>query len=78
MRTIVLIAATLVALPLMSVHARAEGSWCASYVKGSTNCGFYSYEQCMADLSGIGGSCQPNPAYKGPADNGRRKQRRNS
>lgn len=43
-----------------------EYPWCAYYAGrngGATNCGFVSYEQCMATLSGIGGNCQPNPRY---------------
>jgi Protein of unknown function (DUF3551) len=61
MRKIVLVAAALAALPLTSSGARAEGTWCAYDTKGTTNCGFYSYAQCMAALSGLGGSCVPNP-----------------
>ena len=51
------------------VGARAEGSWCAYDTKGTTNCGYYSYAQCMAALSGLGGSCVPNPSYQ--TNNGR-------
>jgi hypothetical protein len=61
MPKIALVVAALAALPLTSVGARAEGTWCAYDTKGTTNCGFYSYAQCMATLSGLGGSCVPNP-----------------
>jgi dipeptide/tripeptide permease len=39
--------------------------WCAQYNLrgGATNCGFVSYAQCQATVSGIGGFCQPNPMY---------------
>ena len=77
MRTIILIVTALAVVPLTSGPSRADGSWCANYVKGSSNCGFHSYEQCMANISGIGGSCQPNPAYTAQGDTGKRKQRRN-
>jgi hypothetical protein len=70
MRTSVLVVATLL---LTGVNARADGPWCAYYVKGATNCGFYSYEQCMADISGIGGSCVRNPAFPASNDSRRRK-----
>jgi len=41
--------------------ALAEGSWCASYGgNGGTNCGFYSFQQCMAAVSGTGGFCTQN------------------
>jgi hypothetical protein len=63
MQRIVLIAAALAALPLTSMHARADGSWCAYDFKGGTNCGFHSYGQCQSNISGIGGSCQRNPDY---------------
>jgi len=62
-----------VALLLTSANAHADGPWCAYYVKGATNCGFYSYEQCMADISGIGGSCLRNPAF--PASSSSRKRK---
>lgn len=43
--------------------------WCALYMmRGSArNCGFVSFEQCLADVSGIGGFCQQNPYYVAPA-----------
>lgn len=71
MRTIVLVAAAMTVLPFTSIDARAEAPWCAYDVGGRTNCGFYSYEQCMAHLSGIGGSCLPNPAFQGNNNRGR-------
>jgi hypothetical protein len=33
---------------------------------GSTNCGFRTYEQCMQQVRGMGGWCQPNQFYTGP------------
>ena len=40
--------------------------WCANYSHdmGSTNCGFVSFEQCMAALSGNGGYCGQNAQYQ--------------
>jgi Protein of unknown function (DUF3551) len=36
--------------------------WCSIYNdKGSQNCGFVSFQQCMANVRGIGGSCALNP-----------------
>jgi hypothetical protein len=40
--------------------ANAE-AWCAYYDDESTNCGFATFEQCQADISGVGGSCSRNP-----------------
>ena len=37
--------------------------WCANYTKGSTSCSFVTFEQCMADVSGIGGFCERNTMY---------------
>jgi Protein of unknown function (DUF3551) len=43
--------------------AHAQGTWCAQYggTAGGTNCGFYTYQQCRAAVSGIGGFCSPSP-----------------
>jgi hypothetical protein len=30
---------------------------------GSENCGFTTFQQCMEDVSGIGGFCQQNNTY---------------
>jgi hypothetical protein len=57
MRTI---AITFAALFLSTIGARA-GTWCSNYARGSSNCGFYSFQQCQANVSGIGGFCQRNP-----------------
>ena len=40
-----------------------SGGWCASYNMdgGATNCGFATFQQCMAAVSGVGGSCSPSP-----------------
>jgi len=42
--------------------------WCAYYGDdfGGTNCGFVSYEQCMATVTGIGGFCDRNTQYIPP------------
>ncbi len=35
--------------------------WCLFYDQSTYNCGFYSYQQCLASRSGAGGYCRPNP-----------------
>ena len=37
--------------------------WCAIYSKtsGAMSCYYTSFEQCMATMSGIGGTCLQNP-----------------
>ncbi len=39
--------------------------WCAQYggAMAARNCGFTSFAQCQADVSGIGGFCEPNTTY---------------
>jgi hypothetical protein len=66
MRKGVFVAAALAALPLTSVDARAQyAPWCAYYTGQGSNCGFHSYAQCQAAISGVGGSCSPNPSSAG-------------
>ncbi len=38
--------------------------WCAYYNNTGVNCGFRTFAQCEADISGIGGACQPNTQYQ--------------
>jgi Protein of unknown function (DUF3551) len=52
-----------------SAHAQ-NYPWCAEYgggdMGGGTNCGFTTFEQCMATLSGMGGFCNRNTQYVPP------------
>ena len=34
--------------------------WCAFYDASTYNCGFHSFEQCLATVRGSGGWCRPN------------------
>jgi hypothetical protein len=69
-RIVPLLALSALALLAGSEPTRAEISypWCAQYggERGGRNCGFWTYEQCMAALSGNGGYCQVNAMYRGP------------
>jgi hypothetical protein len=40
--------------------------WCAQYNSrgGPRNCGFVSWEQCMATVRGAGGYCERNAMYR--------------
>jgi hypothetical protein len=46
--------------------------WCAQYSGGRSgggrNCGFVTLEQCRATVSGMGGFCEQNLFYTGPAE----------
>jgi hypothetical protein len=69
-----LIPASLVLCTALFTPAPAHADpyrWCAQYGgsegDGGRNCGFVTIEQCRATISGIGGTCEPNPFYTGPA-----------
>jgi hypothetical protein len=53
--------------------------WCAVYGgkdDGARNCGFVTLEQCRATVSGIGGFCEENSFYTGPAERPAKRARR--
>lgn len=52
-----------------------EPAWCATYRNGGNNCGFNTYEQCMAAVSGVGGFCNKSP-YAEPDKPAARKERK--
>lgn len=71
MRRILILSAILSAGALLVPTAgHAEYPWCAQYGGrnggGGRNCGFVTWEQCMATVSGMGGFCQRNQFYTGP------------
>jgi hypothetical protein len=54
-----------VALLFMTAPVQArEYPWCARYDWTTRNCGFVSFQQCLATVHGIGGRCEPNPLYR--------------
>lgn len=68
MRTI--LAALAFAAIAATTPASAQGQnnrWCADYGRsGAENCGFATYQQCRATISGFNqGSCYPNPQFQG-------------
>lgn len=78
--TIVFATLTLSMVVLAQVPASAlpidNTRWCAVYSRyGGTNCGFFTWQQCMATVSGIGGFCEPNQFYNpGRASRARKRQ----
>ncbi len=57
---------TLITIDLHQAAAEIYRPWCAQYTGsrgGATNCGFTSYQQCMATVRGAGGYCVQNPWY---------------
>jgi hypothetical protein len=64
--------ASVILIFAISTYADAA-AWCAYYDENAgTNCGFYTLQQCQADVSGVGGYCAPNP--EGDQRPGRSKQ----
>jgi len=41
--------------------------WCARYSSTGGECSFNTFQQCLDDISGIGGFCQANPSFTPPA-----------
>jgi uncharacterized protein DUF3551 len=68
MRTSLAVAIGVPLLLLMAMDgAEAQNyPWCAQYGirGGARNCGFVTYQQCMATISGLGGYCERNPMYR--------------
>jgi hypothetical protein len=58
------IGSVLFALLLLSSEPATAAPWCADYgtgrAGGGTNCGFYSFQQCMDTVRGAGGFCRQN------------------
>ena len=57
---------------IVSIGNRAEAQnypWCSQYSEGGAggrNCGFTTFQQCLENVSGIGGFCEPNTQYQPP------------
>ena len=61
MHKIAVVSIMFAALCLSTIGAHAA-PWCAQYSgKGGSNCGFHSFQQCQAAVSGRGGFCMQNP-----------------
>jgi len=54
------IAIAFAAVFLSTIGAHADGTWCAHYGE-RINCGFHSFEQCRAAVSGGSTFCRRNP-----------------
>lgn len=72
MRLLLFVLGILAGAAAISTRAEAQNyPWCAEYSGGrgggGTNCGFTTFEQCMATVSGIGGFCNRNTQYHPPA-----------
>jgi Protein of unknown function (DUF3551) len=76
MRTFAM-ASMLLGILMLGTDAASAAPWCAQYGDrgGGTNCGFYSFDQCMAALWGNGGFCRRN-SFEDPYWTGRTTYRR--
>ena len=65
MKALLFVSALLAAIAGISTHADARNfPWCAHYSgRGGRNCGFTTFDQCMATVRGIGGICRRNPQF---------------
>ena len=66
MKAFLFMSAALLGIAGISTHANAANyPWCARYAKdgGGESCGFTTFDQCLADVSGIGGYCALNTQY---------------
>jgi hypothetical protein len=70
MKTLLFMSAVVVGIAGITTHANAQNyPWCAYYSGGensASNCGFITYDQCMATVSGIGGYCAQNTQFVPP------------
>jgi hypothetical protein len=67
MKILLFVTGILIASTAIGTGAHAQSyPWCARYGNGfgASNCGFSTFQQCQADVSGIGGFCAPNTLYQ--------------
>ena len=63
----------------LAASADINYPWCARYggdMGGASNCGFSTYEQCMATVSGVGGFCEKNLFYTEAVEHPARRARK--
>jgi len=70
-----LIAAIVIVLAALTQTSNAQ--WCAEYSAGGggESCGFSTFAQCQASVSGIGGFCRPSQYNNPGGSSGRRSSR---
>lgn len=64
MRLVIALTALGVGLAAAPAPGQAQTyPWCSRYDWSTYNCGFSTLQQCLANVSGIGGICERNPHY---------------
>jgi hypothetical protein len=71
MRLLLIIVGAFAAIVFVEKSAEAETNypWCAyrdGDGGGARNCGFETFEQCLANVRGVGGNCGPSPYPSSP------------
>ena len=70
MRFVLFILSVIAAATVLNNPTKAQNyPWCAinsDGLSGATNCGFTTFEQCMATARGLGSFCQPDTQYVPP------------
>jgi Protein of unknown function (DUF3551) len=67
MRSLFLLSVIAAATMLPNAAEAQNYPWCAQYSgDGGMNCGFATFQQCLAEVSGIGGFCTQNSTYQPP------------
>ena len=56
-------AALMLATSIQPSAAMVIYPWCVQYGQDTSNCGFTSFQQCLATASGNGNNCRPNAWY---------------
>lgn len=66
----------LLATIALTIHAGARADWCAEYSYGARTCGFSTYAQCLATVSGVGGFCNGTSDAPNPGSSDRKRTRK--
>src|SRR4051794_39398758 len=61
MRLLLSLAVLLAALAADARTGANAAPWCAYYDEFTYSCGFSTFQQCLATISGVGGVCRRNP-----------------
>jgi hypothetical protein len=64
----------LIAALIIDARREAAAQWCAYYDPYTYTCGFVSFNQCLATVSGVGGFCRRDYDYRQPLRDDRRSQ----
>jgi hypothetical protein len=62
----------LIATLIIDARREAAAQWCAYYDPYTYTCGFVSFNQCLATVSGVGGFCRRDYDYRQPLRDDRR------